>query len=171
MSTDPFVVLGLTPGRYEPAEITRRFAECRQRLLRDLHAGWRYDDARRELDELYVAFRTLLNASANGQAARPNEADRYTCMRRLIAASLEGGLLRASRRERLLEEGRRRGFADFHTHLLITQVQAGEGELLRAGSPEEARSASQTSRVGARVAAAGLLGLAIFLTAVRWLNL
>lgn len=176
MSRDPFSILGLTPGRYEPGEIDRRFRERRRRLLATLADPARYTESRRQLDELHRAYNTLRASRRQSEylhspAAPETDDQRVEYLRRLIAASLEGGLLRCSRRLELLEEGRRLGFSDFHTHLLIAQVQFG-GEILarpeRCDLPHEPGPAR---RAAARLATAGVLAVAIFFALLRWLGI
>ena len=70
----------------------------------------------------------------------------------------------------ILAEGRRLGLSEFHTQLLIAQVQFG-GELVVPPARCDIPASSETgSRVGARFAAAGVLALAIFLAMIRWLG-
>ena len=175
MSREYFSILGLTPGRYEPKELARRFEARRRRLLVELADPARYVESRRGLDELHQAYNALCDPRRQAEhlrAARDENTDdgRVARLRRLIEASLEGGLLRYSRRLEILAEGRRLGFSEFHTQLLIAQIQFG-GELVvpptRCGIPA---SAETSSRVGARFAAAGVLALAIFLAMIRWLG-
>ncbi|RMF71332.1 MAG: hypothetical protein D6744_18095, partial [Planctomycetota bacterium] len=102
--------------------------------------------------------------------ARVVGAGRQETLRRMIEASLEGGLLRHSRRCEILRAGRALGFSDFHTHLLIAQVQAGDAELLPTLRRFRPPSNDSLRRTTARFAAAGILGLALFLALVRWLG-
>lgn len=175
MSRDYFSILGLTPGRYEPGEIARRFHARRKRLLAELDDPAKHRESRRRLDELHRAYHALRDPrlqSKHLHAAREPEArdDRVEYLRRLIESSLEGGLLRYSRRVDILAEGRRLGFSDFHTQLLIAQVQFG-GEIVARPDEHGVRAPADTgARVGARFAAAGLLALAIFLAMIRWLG-
>lgn len=177
MSAEYFTILGLTPGRYEPAEITRRFLEERRRLLDRLDdPGW-HAESRRRLEELHVAYRVLRDprrqAECLATAGQVHDASRQLI--RLIEASLEDGLLRYSRRQAILAEARRLGLSDFQAHVLIAQTQFGG-----TGPPEAAlrdtfrlnpRAAARPegeARHGARLAGIGLLTLALVLVLVRW---
>jgi hypothetical protein len=175
MSREYFSILGLTPGRCEPKEVARRFHTRRRRLLAQLADSTRYAESRRQLDLLHRAYNALSDPRRQAEHVRAareegTDEDRVARLRRLIEVSLEGGLLRYSRRAEILVEGRRLGFSEFQTHLMIAQVQFG-GELAvpptRSSRPT---SAETPSRVGARFAAAGVLALAIFLAAIRWLG-
>jgi DnaJ-class molecular chaperone len=175
MSRDYFAILGLTPGRYRPAEIRRRFETRRRRLLAQLDDAARHDETRQRLDELHRAYNALRDPRrqaehARGSRDRAEDADRVGQLRSLIESSLEGGLLRYSRRANILAEGRRLGFSDFHTHLMIAQVQFGDGPMLPPYRRQASGTARSASRVGAHVAAAGVLALAIFLAMIRWLG-
>ncbi len=139
-------------------ELLGRLADPRQRSA-----------AARELDDAYLESRL----SCSDDAADEQPVER---LRRLIAASLEGGLLRQSRREQILAEARRLGIPEFHAHLLIAQVQVGplsdpalEEALTPAAAPAGRRTTS-ASRVGLRLLAAGLLGATMFLAMVRYLS-
>jgi hypothetical protein len=176
MSREYFTILGLSPGRYEPKQIARHFEARRRQLLVELDDATRHEESRRQLNELYRAYNALRDPrrqAAHLRAAwdQGQSDDRVARLRRLVEASLEGGLLRYSRRIEILEEGRRLGFSDFHTQLLIAQVQFG-GELVVPPVGGEVSPAAETrARVGMRLAAAGVLALAIFLAMVRWLGM
>jgi hypothetical protein len=62
------------------------------------------------------------------------------------------------------------GFSEFHTHLLIAQVQFGDGIVAPPCGHRRSTSTESASRIGARFAAAGVLALALFLAMVRWLG-
>jgi hypothetical protein len=160
MSHDPYSILGLAPGRYDPAALRRRFDDRRAEL-----SGGRANRAR--LDELHVAY-SVLRDPANQTiylkrldlgAATDHTAE----LRLLIAASLEDGLLRHSRRLRILQEGRRLGLSPFHTQLLIAQTQFGPQRVLAA----ELDQRGQAPAAIARLAGLCVLALALFLAAVR----
>jgi hypothetical protein len=172
MSRDYFATLGLTPGRYEPREIARRFAARRRRLLADLDDPTRHVESRRRLNELYLAYNALRDPRRQVECARRGDDgdDRVARLRTLIEASLEGGLLRCSRRAEILAEGRRLGFSEFHTQLLIAQVQFGDGIVMPPCGRRGSGSAESAARIGARFAAAGVLALALFLAMIRWLG-
>jgi hypothetical protein len=99
-------------------------------------------------------------------------ADQIAGLKILIAASLEDGLLRHSRRQEILSEARQIGLSDFQAHLLIAQVQFGDdrftADWIAAGRRNQTRSAEWT-RAGARMAAASILAVGIFLALVHWL--
>lgn len=171
MGRDYFAILGLTPGRYAPTEIARRFDAERRRLLAQLDDPVRHATARRRLDELHRAYAALRDPHAQAEYLRSRRTDDDVArLRRFIAASLEDGLLRHSRRQEIIAEARRLGFSDFHAHLLIAQVQFGDERISPVSSPPAAGSRRDTSRAWARFAAAGVLALAMFLGMVRWLG-
>lgn len=163
MSHDPYSILGLAPGHYDSAALRRRFDDRRAEL-----AGGRADRAR--LDELHVAY-SVLRDPANQtvflkRLDRGPAPDRTAGLRLLIAASLEDGLLRHSRRLRILQEGTRLGLSPFHTQLLIAQTQFGPQRVLPADTDELGHAPAPTSTV-ARLAGLCVLALALFLAAVR----
>ena len=175
MPSDPIVILGLTSGESSPEEIDRRFITRRRELRAALDDPGRYDAARRELEELYQAYRALRSPKREGPPIRMAEptdepAERVAYLRRLIEVSLEGGLLRYTRRQEILAEGRRLGYSDFHVQLLIAQTQFGGEPLAIPPADEHVAGAESSANVGARIAAAGVLALALFLAAVRWLG-
>ena len=172
MARDYFTILGLTPGRYEPAEIARRFRAERARMLAELGRPATYADTRRRLDELHLAYATLGDPRTQAEYLRAQEAagDDVTGLRRLIAASLEDGLLRYSRRQEILAEAQALGFSDFQTQLLIAQVQFGDEQISPVGGRSLHGQRRSAARAGAGFAAAGLLALALFLAMVRWLG-
>jgi hypothetical protein len=146
----------------------RWFQRQRQALLNELGDPRRGCEARRRLDALYLTHRAKdVRGRARGGGPQREENVDAICV--LVEAALEDGLIRLTRREQIIEEGRRRGLSDFHTQLLIAQVQFGEALFGPAGEPARA-AGSQSDRIGARLAAAGVLGFALFLAAVRWLN-
>src|SRR5262245_66504151 len=110
MSHDPYAMLRLPPGRYDAATLQRCYDERRAELRAQ-------SSSRSGLDELHVAYAVLRDPSnqavylkrLDGRAA----SDRTAELRALIAGSLEDGLLRHSRRLRILEEGRRLGLSPF----------------------------------------------------------
>jgi hypothetical protein len=170
MSRDYFAILGLRPGRYDPAEITRRFRALRQQLLAKLHDPGSHAESRRQLDELHVAHTGLRDPHRQAEYLRRRHQDDLTRLRHLIADSLEDGLLRQSRRAIILEEARHLGLSDFQAQLLIAQVQFGDEQLTPAGDHSVWVASADGSRVRARLAAAGILALALFLAMVRWLG-
>jgi hypothetical protein len=175
MSRDYFSILGLTPGRYEPGDIARRFEARRRQVLLQLDDPGQHYESRRRLNELYLAYNALRDPRRQAEYVRAarednDRADRVARLRRLIESSLEGRLLRYSRRAEILAEGRRLGFSDFQTQLLIAQVQFGDGIIPPPCGRDVSQSVETASRVGARFAAAGVLALAIFLAMIRWLG-
>lgn len=171
MAQDYFAVLGLSPGRYDPLEITRRFQARRAQLLAELDDPARYAETRRALDQLHLAYAALRDPRRQDdhQRSRLPEAEAGERLRGLIAASLEDGLLRYSRRQAILERARELGLSDFQAQLLIAQVQFGAREtpLIRS-APVTVQAAD--SRTWVRLAGVGVLALAIFLFLVRWVS-
>ena len=170
MSDDYFTILGLTPRRYKPRDITRRFERVRTSLIAELGDSVSSAEARRKLDQLHLAYSALREPGT--QANYLNEhvsADGATAMRRLIADSLEGGLLRFSRRQMILAESRRRGFSDFQTQLLIAQVQFGDSRIAPSTSAGDTGWRAGVRRAWPQLLAIGLLTVAIFLILIGWL--
>ncbi len=176
MPRDSFSILGLTPGRYSQAEVDRRFLRRRRKLVAALDDPDRYEETRRQLDALHRAYNALRDPTRQARCLKVLRDDsddreqRLAELRELILASLEGGLLRQSRREMILAEGRRLGFSEFHTHLLIAQVQFDGNIVVRPQPASDGRRFAAPARIAARFAAAGMLALALFLAMVRWLG-
>ena len=172
MGRDYFTILGLAPGRYEPAELARRFQAERARLLGALHDTATYADARRRLEELHLAYAALRDPQAQAEYLRtpPSERAAVTRLRQMIAAALEDGLLRYSRRQAILVEAHELGFSDFQTHLLIAQVQFGDDQIQLPGTAAQHSANAATPRAWAGFAAVGMLALALFLALVHWLG-
>lgn len=170
MSRDAFVILGLTPGHYEPAALAARYEAARAQLLRDLAGSDGRAEAGRRLDELQLAHARLLAAAQRRGEGQSTRDAQVAELRRLIAASIEDGLLRCSRRRAILEEARRIGLSEFQAHLLIAQEQFG-GEALLDLRRKAPAGAADAGRVAARLAAAGVLAVALLLGMVHWLSL
>lgn len=170
MAQDYFAILGLPPGRHSPRVITSCFRAERARLLRELDEPGRHSESRRQLEDLYLAYTTLSDPRRREEYLRNRDApgDSVETLRSLIAASLEGGLLRYSRRQAILDRGRELGINDFHTQLLIAQVQFGDQPIVSPPGAGPARR--EDSRAWARVAGVGVLALAMFLLLVHWLG-
>jgi len=151
-----------------PADLAAQFRAQRHRLLSQLCAGPACGAVQRRLDALCRAYAELQAAGADQRERRDhvNAADR---LRRLIAESLEDGLLRYSCRQKILAEARRLGFSEFQAQLLIAQVQFGDRQLEPASPGRPRPDAAPVSVIIARLAAAGVLALAMFLGLVRWL--
>jgi hypothetical protein len=165
---DYFSILGLAPGRYESAEVERRFRAERKRLLLALDDPRRHEESVRDLDRLHVAYAALHHPRAQGEYLHAIRGeDRVARLRQIIAASLEDGLLRYSRRQQILEIAHEAGFSDFHAQLLIAQVQFGDDSLPLAPCAATGPAMRENPRAWARFAAAGVLGLAIFLYMVH----
>jgi hypothetical protein len=163
---DYFAILGLAPGRHDPREIRRRFDRERTRLLSRMGQPAAGVQARRELDDLHMACATLSDPASQARyLAEHGNVDGTTRMRRFIEASLEGGLVRYSRRQRILAEGRRLGFSEFQTQLMIAQVQFGDTAI---DSRPAGRAAPPRQGPWARVTAIGLLATALFMLMVEW---
>ena len=171
MAQNYFAILGLAPGRYSEAEIAQRFDSERERLIAELDKPQHHSESRRQLEALHLAYSALRDPASQAAYLEVGSGDEndVTAMRRLIAASLEGGLLRYSRRRQILDEGRRRAFSDFQTQLLIAQVQFGDDQFAPATPGRLRAAADEDSRAWARFAAVGVLALALFLALVRWL--
>jgi hypothetical protein len=170
ISPEHYDSLGLQPGTYSFAEVSRCFGIVRARLLEELEDPSRHESARRNLDRAYRARNAFQATREQTPGLHEGESDRYSRMRRMIESSLEDGLLRCSRRHQVIAEGRRLGFSDFHTQLMIAQVQFGDRELIRVLGPDARRDRHSVAKIGAKVSAAGVLGLTIFLAMVRWLG-
>ncbi len=169
MSDDYFTILGLTPGRYKPRDITRSFQRVRTGLIAQLDESGASDDARRKLDKLHLAYNALREPDSQaGSLARNDPADDAVAVRRLIAASLEDGLLRFSRRRMILDEGRRRGFSGFQTQLLIAQVQFGDDQIALPAASRGGGMPAGPHRAWPHLVAIGLLAVAIFLILIGW---
>lgn len=169
MSRDYFRTLGLAHGEYAPAEIECRFQTARKELLADAarEGGpvlWR------RLDSLHLAYQVLRDprlqsrhlAQISGQATDP-----VPQFQLRIAGSLEDGLLRHTRRQELLDEGRRIGLNEFQVQLLIAQTQVGEQRLRLADPTSPSVNAAAPTRFGMRIAAAGLLAIAFLFAMIR----
>jgi hypothetical protein len=170
MSRDYFAILGLTPGRHDPAEITRRFRAARERLLAALDDPATHSASRKQLDELHLAYAALRDPQRQTEYLASRRKSDVMRVRWLITASLEDGLLRHSRRLSILEEARKFGFSDFQTQLLIAQVQFGDNGISLVGERASSGGSKRRSRMSPRIAAASILALALFLALVRWLG-
>ncbi len=172
MARDYFAVLGLPPGCHSPQVIARCFQLERQRLLRMIGDPLRYTLTRRHLEQLHLAYTTLRDPQRQ-QVYREKLADApppVQELRALISASLEGGLLRHSRRQEILARARALGLSDFQAHLLIAQVQFGDDD-----APAGVLTIKPTPRVPAarlwpRLAGVGMLAATMYLALVRWLG-
>lgn len=172
MPRDYFAILGLKPGRYDPAEIDARFAALRGRLLRELREPRMRAHAERRLEDAYRAKSLLRDERTQAMMRdkleqRDDAAGRVDQLRAFVLASLEDGLLRHSRRQACIEEGIRLGFTEFHTHLVIAQAQF-DGRVLVAPPGQRVLPSAAPLQVVARAAAVGVLALGLFLVMVRW---
>lgn len=169
MNDDYFTILGLTPGRYKPRDVTRSFQRVRTSLIAQLGGSGATDDTRRKLDRLHLAYNTLREPDLQaGYLAHNDSADDAVAVKRLIAASLEDGLLRFSRRQMILEEGRRRGFSGFQTQLLIAQVQFGDDQITAPAASRSRGVFAGTQHAWPHMVAIGLLAVALFLILIGW---
>lgn len=172
---DYFAILGLIPGRYGPTEVERQFAVRRQALLERLHHPAHRERASIELDRLHVAYAALRDPARQSQhlLERREAPDEVELLARRISDELEDGLLRHSRREQIIDEARRIGLSEFQAHLLIAQVLAGDDGFPVVRPRRAAASGDSVSalRAAPRLAAAGVLALAIFLAVIRWLGI
>ncbi|MFH1748813.1 MAG: hypothetical protein ABIG44_17400 [Planctomycetota bacterium] len=172
MVKDYFAILGLAPGCYAPAEVTRRFHTERQSLLGQLNNPATHGVARQKLDELHIAYMALRDPQAQAECLRISRDDRddLARLRHLIAASLEDGLLRYSRRQEILACAEEIGLSEFQTQLLIAQVQFGDDQIETYLPRPQLRRKTEIPRAWARLAAIGVLAVAMFLALVRWLG-
>lgn len=150
MTHEYFALLGLAPGRYEPGQLARSFGDRRRHLLAELALPGKRQSAARRLDQLYRAYAALRNLACSDASHEPSQSPvtratpadapppphvsahgldtssgRADTLRAYIADSLEEGLLRFSRRQEILSFARTLGISDFHTQLLIAEVQFG----------------------------------------------
>lgn len=103
----------------------RTFERRRAQIIRALELpGANVVALRNELDDLYIERRLTL-ATSNANEDQQTASTPTDELRTLIVAMMEDGLLRYSRRQRILEEARQRGIDEFHAQLLIAQVQMG----------------------------------------------
>ncbi len=171
MARDYFAVLGLTPGTYTSGKIAASFFARREELLRQIRSTTTNAAARQELDELYLSFSTLRDPERQEDYRRSLEQgnDHLAELQTLIAASLEDGLLRHSRRQRILERAAELGISEFHAHLMIAQEQFGDAPIpMSKVLVSRVRRPRGRPRAWPRVAATGALALAMFLYLVHW---
>jgi hypothetical protein len=76
-------------------------------------------DGRRNTEPSHLSERPTLNKN-----------ERRAIFKKMAAQELEAGLLRYSRRQRLIHYGRMLGFSPFEAHLLIAEAQYEAGHLL-----------------------------------------
>jgi hypothetical protein len=176
MPRDHFKVLGLSIGRHPPHVVDQHFAAARGRLVPALSRSSNYMAARRELEALYIAYRVLRDSGRQAAylqdleaASRGDLTPRESELRRLVGASLEGGLVRQSRREYLVERGRELGFSEFHVHLVIAQAMIGDDASLGVAPRRRARGA-RTGTSWRDYAAIGALAVAVFVLLIRWVH-
>lgn len=173
MEHDCFAILGLTPGPYSRELIDARFDEERDKCLASIRE--RHDEAtERRLEAVYLAYH-LLNDSARQQrhiaAIRDGHLDNpKDHVRDLVAASLEDGLLRYSRRQELIRIGRVLGLNEFQVHLLIAEVQVAALSIT-AEQPAKQVANERFDQTRLNIVAAGLLGLGLFFSAISWLGI
>ncbi len=172
MARDYFAVLGLTPGTHKPQLVAARFLERREDLLRSLLSDGDHENARRQLDELHLAYAALCRPEVQREYlnARSQPSEPADELRRLIIAALEDGLLRYSRRQMILDRARELGFNDFQTQLLIAQVQFGDDDEPVVARPSVRRLRRRPMGTWARLAATGVLALTMFLYLVQWVS-
>ncbi|TWT46102.1 hypothetical protein RAS1_25490 [Phycisphaerae bacterium RAS1] len=172
---DYFAILGLAPGRYGPAEVERQFLLRRRTLLDRLHHPACREQASADLDRLHVAYAALRDPARQSQhlSEQRHAPDAVVLLARRIGDALEDGLLRHSRREQIIDEARRIGLSEFQAHLLIAQVLAGDDgfPIVRPQSAQVSAKRPRAKHASMRLAAAGVLALAFFLAAIRWLGI
>ena len=173
MARDYFNILGLTPGRHDSRDVARHFLRERARLLSALADPQRYAQTRAALDELHLAYATLRDPRRQEQYLRAwygAERGAVEELRAFIAAALEGGLLRQSRREAIVAKARALGFSEFQAHLLIAQVQFGDEEI-PLGPPLPSPFAAERRTPSWRsLAVSGVLAAALFVWLVWWVG-
>jgi hypothetical protein len=178
MEHDCFAILGLTPGPYTPELIVKRFSEQRSRCLERLSTQ-QSSTAERRLEALHIACQLLsdpqrqqrhLMAVRDGMLADPQ-----AHLRDLVAAAIEDGLLRYSRRQELLRIGREMGLSAFQVHLIIAEEQVGQAQLKpRTTQPAKTETTTRSNAINQtrlNFAAAGLLALGLFFMAISWLGI
>ena len=182
MEHNCFAILGLTPGPYSNELITQQFEAQRSKCLESLRS---VDDpgAERRLEAVHMAYKLLNDPERQARhlaAVRDGRLnDPHDHLRDLIAAAMEDGLLRYSRRQELIRIGRVLGLNEFQVHLLIAEVQIAlprdrepltkkEIKLLRQVETTERDDSSRRSRHN--LIAAGLLALGLFFSALSWLG-
>jgi len=173
MAQDYFAVLGLGPGRCSPRQIARHFRAQRDRVVQELGDPATHVDSRRRLDELHLAYATLGSTKRQAEylhSLRAGVESPAVALRKLIAASLENGLLRYSRRQFILERACELGLNEFQAQLLIAQVQFGEEEIPLPAIPDARPANTRYSQAWTRLTGVGLLATAMFLFLVRWLG-
>jgi hypothetical protein len=172
MARDYFSVLGLTRGRHDPHVIERRFLEARERVVGGLFDPATYETARAELEALHLAYATLRDPARQSAYLRSSKVDDGGMLelRALIAACLEEGLLRHSRRQMILRRAEALGVGEFQAQLLIAQVQFGGEALPDLPRVRPLRRRGGHPRGWAQVAAVGVLALVMFLGLVGWVG-
>ncbi len=171
MPDDYFALLGLAPGRYSATEIARRYLELRAALVAQLGDPAEYEPARRRLEQIHLAYSILRDPHQQDRVRQSLEqTDPHTRVRLRIAASLEDGLLRFSRRQEIIAFARTLGISEFHTQLLIAQAQFGiaPAAASEAALVEEARVTDRPRR-DARWLWVGACTTALFAVISRWL--
>ena len=172
MAQDHFAVLGLTPGRYAPSDITCCFLDRRAHLLNELANPLRFTEARRRIEDLHMAYAVLRDPLRQAEYLRTRdvEGDAVGELRALIAAWIENGLMRHSRRQGILERAVGLGLDEFQAHLLIAQVQFGDEEIQPVPRLVWPAPRHSNPRAWARLAGVGVLALTMYLSLVRWLH-
>lgn len=169
MAAEHLQILGLAPGRHDPRVLAERFEALRAEALAMLARPETGERGAARLDALHWAYRAACRDANVGARSDVNRhGDASAELQAIIAASLEDGLLRYSRRQQIIEAGRARGFSDFQTQLLIAHTQYCD-----AGQYDEApRSIAAPPRrpVWPFVAASALLAVAMFLMQVWWVG-
>lgn len=177
MPPDCHVILGLDPRRVGPGEVREQFARRRRELIARLHQPDVGGASRAQLDDLHLAYRRYLSQREQPLVELAKVPAPALALRRFIESCQEGGLLRPSRRHKILAEGRRLGFSHFQTQLLIAMTLMGDRSEPLPATEEDLVTQrlvdSQTQDANslvARLAAVALLALAMLLAAVRWLS-
>ena len=174
MGTKYFSILGLAPGPVRPRRSPLGgFRPNVPALLAALRNPATAVDARRQLDCLHMAYAVLRDPRGQESIlqARRSEDNDLTRLKRLIAASLEDGLLRFSRLAGDSRRGAVRG-ASLTSRRNCSSRRFSSATItspcltrLRNRPPHR-----EARRAWAGLAAAGALALALFLVLVRWLE-
>lgn len=171
MARDPYVVLGLPFDCSDPRQIAASFQRRRARLLSELDDPTRHDATRHALDELYLAYMMLRDPRRRAAHLQARAAgDAVAELREQIAAALEDGLLRYTRRQAILQRAAELGIGEFQAQLLIAQVQFGGEDIDVVAVPVASGRRAEPPRLWARAAGVGVLALAMFLGLIHWLG-
>ncbi len=108
------------------------------------------------------------------RSTRPFTADqKRELFKGLVVASLDGGFLRYSRRQELIEIGRRLGFGEFEACLLIAEAQFRSGDIdpVDVGHYSDLQEppAAAGLRISTQISLALLVAFAVDVAIISWL--